>query len=166
VPAGSDDPVFGYRPAVNSIINRLKKALTAACLPEPLQPVAGTCTDATGTATAGSCVQCLILVTLPPKVNQTCTAHPGFSDPSAETKQNFQEQQGDAGIGTVCQVDQIPYVGTSCQTSTTPGWCYVTVGAGAGCAQSIVFSGSGTTATLPPGSEVSLQCLEATDAGN
>jgi hypothetical protein len=169
--AGGDttDPVFGYRPAVNSIINRLKKALTAACLPEPLQPVAGTCTDATGAATAGSCVQCLILVTLPPLVTQTCTAHPGFSDPSAQTKQNFQEQQGDAAIGTtVCQVTQIPYVGTSCQTSTTPGWCYVTVGAGAGCAQSIVFSGSGTTATLPPGSEVSLQCLEGstTDGGN
>ncbi len=36
------DAVFGYRPAVTSIVNRLKTALTSACLPERLAPAVTT----------------------------------------------------------------------------------------------------------------------------
>jgi hypothetical protein len=49
---GAGDPLYGYRPAVAVIIDRLKNALTNQCLPEQL------------TVTQGQ-VPCLILVQLP-----------------------------------------------------------------------------------------------------
>jgi len=51
-----DDPLFGYRPAVAVIIDRLKNELTNQCLPEQL-----TVTDGV--------VPCLILVQLPTQAN-------------------------------------------------------------------------------------------------
>ena len=33
---GKSDPVYGYRPAVNAIVNRLKSALSAQCVPQKL----------------------------------------------------------------------------------------------------------------------------------
>jgi hypothetical protein len=168
VEAMAGDPVFGYRPAVNSIINRLKTALTTACLPEKLS------------ATTGGTVQCLILATLPPHDDRMkCeTIAQGLTTPSAQTLSNYEVSQGDSGLSgrTICQVAQIPYGGpnVSCDTSTTPGWCYVTytpgssvMGASSCIAQnqpqSIVF----TSGFPPAGSTVSLQCLEqsSTDGG-
>jgi hypothetical protein len=144
--AAGTDPLYGYRPAINSIVNRLKTALTIQCLPERLAPS----TDAE--------VACLVLATLPKADTEGCTG-PGLSEVPAQVLANFRRQQ-DAGAAepTVCQVHQIPYVaGQSCATSATSGWCYVT-GAPAGtCAQEIVFSGTGP---LPNGSVVSLECLE------
>ena len=37
-----DDPLYGYRPAVASIVDRLKNALTNQCLPRKLEPQEGT----------------------------------------------------------------------------------------------------------------------------
>jgi hypothetical protein len=54
--AQKNDPLWGYRPAVNAIINRLKKSLSNQCLPQPLQQ------DMSGN------VPCLILVQLGNKV--------------------------------------------------------------------------------------------------
>src|ERR1700691_3964212 len=54
--AQGNDPLFGYRPAITSIVNRLKNALSVECLPEKLSPVPDG---------QGGVVQCLILATLP-----------------------------------------------------------------------------------------------------
>jgi hypothetical protein len=58
--ASQDDPLYGYRPAVASIIDRLKTALTLQCLPEQL-------------AVGGDgAVPCQILVQLPVAAGGTC----------------------------------------------------------------------------------------------
>jgi hypothetical protein len=58
--AAHTDPLYGYRPAVAVIVDRLKNALTNQCLPEKLSPGAD-----------GS-VPCLILVQLPAAMGGTC----------------------------------------------------------------------------------------------
>ncbi|MGO9835943.1 MAG: hypothetical protein ACLP1X_17200 [Polyangiaceae bacterium] len=60
--AAGDDPLYGYRPAVAVIIDRLKTALTNTCLPEQL------------TVGSDGSVPCLILVQLPASVGGTCKA--------------------------------------------------------------------------------------------
>jgi len=50
---GGHDPLYGYRPAMNAIVDRLGSALATACLPEPLH------VDAAGA------VQCRVVMTLP-----------------------------------------------------------------------------------------------------
>src|SRR5260370_37776670 len=58
-------PLYGYRPAVAAIIDRLKAALTNACLPRKLKV----------TAQAGQAgAPCLILVSVPAKPGETCKA--------------------------------------------------------------------------------------------
>jgi hypothetical protein len=176
----SEDPVFGYRPAVTSIINRLKTALTSTCLPARLTPAATTVeNDPLGCGTGDACVQCLILATLSPTDKTSCAGYAALGlplrSPSQEVLANYAFQQGDAGIaGTVCEVAQIPYVAddagdsSSCKNDSRLGWCYVQGPvAGEGCAaahtpQAIVFSqgSDGQQTSLPNGSSVSLQCLE------
>jgi hypothetical protein len=51
---GAGDPLYGYRPAVAVIIDRLKSVLAVQCLPEQLDVVDGQ-------------VPCLVLVQLPPQ---------------------------------------------------------------------------------------------------
>jgi hypothetical protein len=58
--ASHDDPLYGYRPAVASIIDRLKTALTLQCLPEAL------------TVTSNGAVSCQILVQLPAASGGSC----------------------------------------------------------------------------------------------
>ncbi len=175
---GMGDPVFGYRPAVTSIINRLKTALTGACLPERLSPsVAGNGTVSPCTSATDNCLaQCLIIATLPAG-NQGCT-QAGLTPAMPSAIAALKQQEGDAAVApgqTVCQINQVPYVaGASCKGGTDPnaqGWCYVQgEAAGQSCVaqgqpQSIAF-----TSTMPPaGSVVALQCLEqavtVTDGG-
>jgi hypothetical protein len=171
------DPVFGYRPAVTSIINRLKTALSAQCLPERLDTkTTGQCTGP-GSNPAQLCVQCLVLVTLGPTDTNTCDTYATmgfpFSDPSTAVAQAYKSQQPDGGsgiaAGKLCQVAQIPYeVGGTCSNDTQLGWCYVEgAAAGQGCTakntpQAIVFQNK----TLPHGSVASLQCLEQSAAPN
>jgi hypothetical protein len=63
--AGGNDPLFGYRPAVNAIINRLKASLSNQCLPQKLVP------DSLGI------IPCLILVQLGQAVGPGACANPG-----------------------------------------------------------------------------------------
>jgi hypothetical protein len=170
------DPLYGYNPAVNGIVDRLKGSLGAQCLPQALAP--------------GSCgtVGCSIFVTLPSGDGElACTGVdgvPGLSVPPASALQELQAQQhatwvseGSVGVDPstlpTCllqQLSQLPAganagscpapVGTfdasgSCAASPSPGWCYVT-GAGAGaCPQSIAF----TNGEPPLGAIVTLQCV-------
>ncbi len=161
--AAGTDPNYGYRPAVATIIDRLKNALTNQCLPQQLTP------DPTTNE-----VPCLILVQLPP--GQTSCNVPGLSDPDPQVlasfqqqaEQNFQQNGGaDAGLIdpaqlTVCQANEIPEAANgSCKGDTTQsGWCYVTGSAAGTCQQAILF-----TAGFPPsGSKISLQCIEQSNA--
>jgi hypothetical protein len=166
--AAGNDPNYGYRPAVAAIIDRLKAALSNACLPRKLTPAAD-----------GS-VQCLVLVTLPGMgscTNPTCPAGMGLSVPDktvlatfcANAEANFMGQKnapGDPALQSVCQLTQLvkgqqPAAdfdnNGSCDVSTDKGWCYVE-GAGAnGCSQAIVFANN----SPPAGSLTSLSCLES-----
>jgi hypothetical protein len=62
--AQGDDPLWGYRPAVNAIVNRLKESLTKECVTEPL------IRDPDGEA------ECLILVQSGNKVGPGACANP------------------------------------------------------------------------------------------
>ncbi|HXX69862.1 MAG TPA: hypothetical protein VEK07_21960 [Polyangiaceae bacterium] len=171
--ATGNDPLFGYRPAVSTIINRLKNALTNQCLPEQL-PTNG---DAGSTGE----VPCLILVQMPPSdggscLNPTCPSTQGLqqppNDPANPVLSKFCQTQEDAyvqggKVGTdpatlsVCQLTQLTpqmnggdFMNGTCAASQDPGWCYV-VGS-KGCAQAIVFPPN----SPPSGSTAFLQCVE------
>jgi hypothetical protein len=170
------DPLYGYRPAVAVIIDRLKAALSNQCLPEKLTP-----------ASDGS-IPCLILEALP-KQGETC-ASVGFTDADPQSASQFKAQiqstessaiKGvpgmDISLNAICEVPALTQAskpadfsassdGTeTCKSGSDPGWCYVT-GASAGtCPQAIVFTATGALS----GSQVSLQCIESatssSDAG-
>jgi hypothetical protein len=164
-PANGDsppDPLYGYRPAMTAIVDRLKTSLANQCLPEKLQ------------ATSTGNVPCLILVTLPTAGDESvCSSTAGMSIPDSAILARFrqtQEQGWVAGSGTpdpstfpVCQLNELTpqanpgdFANGSCKASTDPGWCYVTGAAAGGCTQAILF----TNNTPPSGASVSLQCLE------
>ena len=166
---GAGDPVFGYRPAVNAIVNRLKTDLEVQCVPEPLAR------DSSGN------VPCLVLATLSkPGGEDACNGLPGLSIPTVDIS-DFRAAQHAvwiAGGGNdstrldpntlpVCQMRQLspsdPSLPTgtfdatgSCADATTPGWCYVEGEGAQGCPRQILF----TKDEPPQGATVSMQCLE------
>jgi len=166
------DPLYGYRPAADAIVKRLKSSLRGACLPEKLNK----------DPTSGK-VSCLILVTMPhPGDESICMNGAGLGpvDPSvldnfrAAQRAALQEQGGanselpDPNTLPVCalqeltpQLNQADFdqVG-SCVGSADPGWCYVEGNAAESCAQEIIF----TNGEPPPASTVNLQCIEQTNA--
>ncbi len=149
---GAPNPLFGYRPAVKAIVDRLKNALANQCLPTKL------------TRDDKGQVACLILETLPNKGDK-CSNYPGLTDPAPEILSKFREKQkenqADTSL-TVCQANQIvKQPGQTCTTDPTAGWCYVentevskVIGA---CSQAIVFSQSGNP---PVGALTDLQCIQ------
>jgi hypothetical protein len=164
---GGNDPVFGYRPAVTAIVNRLKNALASQCLPQPLHPVE---TD------AGLQVPCLILATIPGtsagSEATVCAEHKdqGLSAPAADVLATFQMNAHaqwlnamtgpDPSTLATCEINQISVAaGSSCVgagATSAQGWCYVTGKAAGSCdTQAILF----TPGTPPNGSTVNLQCI-------
>jgi hypothetical protein len=173
------DPVFGYRPAVNAIINRLKNALSVQCLPQKL------------TADANGNVPCLILVTLPMMGGQDQCKRPnqGLSPPPPDVFSRFRDAQHAAWVQSggatsalidpyllpICQLQElVPMTttnagdfpaGQDCSASTKPGWCYIEGQAAGSCPQQVIF----TAGQPPPGASVNLQCIEqahgVTDGG-
>ncbi|HXN30483.1 MAG TPA: hypothetical protein VN894_01420 [Polyangiaceae bacterium] len=163
--SGPTDPVFGYRPAVNAIIDRLKNALSVQCLPQKLKLDAATNT-----------VPCLILVTLQ---KGGCNGA-GLSLPPPDVLSRFQAAQHadwltscggktscvlqDASTLTTCALTELTpksnggadFQGGDCSGSPDPGWCYVEGAAAGSCSQQILF----TTNEPPQGATVTLQCLE------
>jgi len=129
--ATMNDPLYGYRPAVAAIVDRLKNALASQCLPQQLTPDP-TCGD----------VQCLILETLATGSQSDCSSgkYAGLSSPDPDVLSKFQASQSaawaanggaDAGLGPdpstlpTCQVTQlVPQSfmanAASCTNTTTP----------------------------------------------
>jgi hypothetical protein len=161
--SGQSDPLYGYRPAVNAIVNRLKISLNVQCLPQKLTQQASTDPMVSGT------VPCLLLVTLP-KVGAACDGALGLGPPDAGIVARFKAAEYAAwseGSGlpdprtlTVCQLTQLLPASFgpdgTCTASTQPGWCYVERQAGPTCAQQILF----TQGVPPPSATVHLQCFE------
>ncbi len=167
------DPLFGYNPAVNGIVDRLTGVLGRQCLPEKLV------SDSCGT------FPCLILVTLPTNRGgeQDCTTTPGMSVPPSDILQRFQQKQHDdwiasgspgadpstlptcalqelferpAGASSDCPAPVGTFRGGSCSSAPEPGWCYVEGPAANGCPQEILF----TSGQPPSGATLTLQCIE------
>nr|PZN17880.1 MAG: hypothetical protein DIU78_23755 [Pseudomonadota bacterium] len=131
------DPDYGYNPAVNAIVDRLKDALKGRCLPRPLDV-----DQATGR------VPCTVIEAVPPDVNGVCPPcggpllpdriEPTSPEIGPVVRQRLAED-GQCGKGTgieceafcLCEVQQ--YEGEAlnrCQTQqadpTSPkGYCYV-----------------------------------------
>ncbi len=151
---------YGYRPAINAIIDRLKGALGGGCLAQPL------------TADAAGQVACSILEarTVPAG---TCSCGAGrIAVPAAD--QCFQQAVTEDPLDATdqwncfCEIPQTAGAAlASCQSDVTPtsdGWCYVAAGTGSnpallqGCGstpQTLRFVGTGEPAA---GSTVFLAC--------
>ena len=107
--AAGNDSLYGYRPAVAAIIDRLKGVLTHACLPSKI-----------GVAPDGS-VPCAVLVTLPGAgscSNPTCPTGAGLTVPPKDVLDDFCASQeaiypgqkgapGDPALQSVCQLTQL-----------------------------------------------------------
>ena len=159
----SDDPTYGYNPAVKSIIDRLKNALTTQCLPQKL-------TKSIDPAEKDQ-VPCLVLAQLA-ELTDTCQGA-GLELPSPEILAKFLEQKkaesGDVKDGgvdlskfPVCVLKQLVVpAGSSCKDVADKGWCYVENGNGSNpagkCPQALIFS-SATSALA--GAQFSLQCIQ------
>ncbi|HEY8086385.1 MAG TPA: hypothetical protein VIF09_01025 [Polyangiaceae bacterium] len=152
---GAGDPLYGYRPAMASIIQRLKTSLLRACVPHKLTVKDGN-------------VDCLVLASLP-TTSGTCDPAKGLSPVDAATvagAASALQGQPDASLldttqHTVCQMAQLPAPdGGSCDAASAAGWCYV-VGAAAGntCGNAIAFSAPAQPAT---GVKTLLSCIEST----
>ena len=165
--ASLTDPAFGYRPAVNTIVDRLKNGLAAQCLPPNV------CLNEAGTQ------QCELWVTLPmPGGVDQCKSQPGLEPPQASDLQAFQaaqHQQWVAAGGTAtgkpdpstlvsCLLVELrpefnlADFGTdgTCSHATDAGWCFAEGPATGSCAQEIVL----TPTEPPPGAILSLQCSQ------
>jgi hypothetical protein len=165
---GMTDPLYGYRPAANAIVDRLKNALSVQCLPQklPKDKVSGE-------------VPCLILVTLPKASSESqCSSITGLSIPPADILSRFRSAQEAAWLASggmrsnlpdpntlpVCQLDQLTTTKNpgsfgpdgTCSASTAPGWCYVEGQAAGTCPQQLLF----TSGEPPPAARVDLQCIE------
>lgn len=161
-------PTYGYNPAVKSIIDRLKNALTVQCLPQKLTR------DTVSTDENKDTVPCLVLAQLAEGDQATaCNPAQGLSDPAPEVLSKFKEAQkaasGNIQVGgedlsrrPVCELKQlVAPPGESCRKSPDFGWCYVENGNGqspAGkCPQALLFSEA--TGALA-GASFSLQCIQ------
>ncbi len=177
VTSAVSSPTFGYNPAMQAIVDRLKNALSGECLPLALTP------RADGT------VACLILAEYPNQTDQSagCT-DPGMCNPADPTtcgcapsdsacfamyqgvlsrfQQSYQASLGGGSPTPVaCIFQQLApgcigndcYSGSTCEGSPNAGWCYVTGAANTGgCPQAIKFGGQGP----PSGVTISLECSQ------
>ncbi|HWL89598.1 MAG TPA: hypothetical protein VNO21_27530 [Polyangiaceae bacterium] len=157
-PADDDtnpDPLYGYRPAVTSLVDRMMGAPTGTCLSEdPPRNTDGT-------------VACTVLALLP--AGQACDSTHGFAAADADTISKYRSQQQASGATQsdlarpICALRQLSgaeLVDASCEQSSEAGWCYVSRAdlPTQRCSQAIHVS---TTATAPLGARVTVQCQKA-----
>jgi hypothetical protein len=188
----TNNPDYGYRPAVRAIVDRLKAVLEGQCLPQPLTRNG-----------AGGPVPCLILVVVPGMgIDQTTACGPrgspdthGLQQPDQAVLESFNAQRirdlqvqlgasvDDGGgaptitandLPPVCELTQIvPDPGScpgctflsgkvSCADTNTPGWCYVE---GAAAGQCPLGSAQSIKFGLPPTGQTYIQCIQQTGGG-
>jgi len=160
---GGNDPLYGYRPAMNAIIARLKQALSHQCLPQRLVVDPQT-----------SLVPCLVLATFP-EPSGDCTQLPqgGYVNPDPQVLQHFRSDQhatwlmggqvgDDPATQMTCELQQLT-PNKHCDTNGPNGWCYIDDGSVMGCTQAILFN----KASQSSNAVTSLQCIESSgvDAG-
>ncbi|HLK38585.1 MAG TPA: hypothetical protein VKU41_17605 [Polyangiaceae bacterium] len=173
VPTNGDsppDPLWGYRPAMETLTNRIKPALKPPCLPMSL-PVSAQ--DGT--------VACQVLVVLPGAggscLRPQCDPSKGLSVPAADILSSFCSaaemawQAAGGGVTgndpagqSVCTLSQLtaqqnPKAFDSTGSCAAPedgslGWCYATGAAAGACPQAVLF----TSDEPPLGSAVYLKC--------
>ena len=157
---GGNDPLYGYRPAMNAIIAALSKTLAHQCLPQRLT-----------IDKASNQVPCLVLGTFPGGMGApTSCSDPllsgAYQDPDPVVLKEFHTDQhaafvaggsigNDPSTQLTCELKQLP-PNMPCDTGDVHGWCYIDQ-ASKGCAQEILFSKD----ALRAGVTTSLQCLEA-----
>jgi hypothetical protein len=172
-PFDNTKPTYGYRPAVATIVDRLKNALTQQCLPQKLRETS------TDPAAAPQPVDCLVLAQLSPDSSGGCAAA-GLKEPPKEILDVFREQQRqetgtvvagglDLASLPVCLIDQKTVArGDTCKDDPALVWCYVENNPAANqkpagrCPQALIFSAG--TQTLA-GARFSLQCIKQFAAG-
>ncbi len=154
------DPLYGYRPAVASIVDRLKDGLGAPCLPQALSV-----DPSTGQA------NCMIIAEFPARTDaESYCDDPslGLAVPPPGVLVRLQQALGVTGVEPICQMHQIAgpnaagvaqdpdyaACSTGASTASQPGWCYVAGAAARGCSQQILF----TPGEPPPGAIVTLAC--------
>lgn len=133
---GAPNPLYGYRPAMATILDRLKSAFGPECLPQPLPR------DDDGK------VACVAILGLPGK-GRDC-GQEGFSALDPAVADSFLRRKREVGDTTyddrtLCAAPQIGLKpGETCKESTERGYCYVENGADrrplANCSQALVFS--------------------------
>jgi len=147
---GAANPYYGYRPAIATILGRLKDAILQECLPQPLPR------DSDGK------VACVAVQGLPGK-GRDCAAE-GLTSVAPEVVASFlsrKRAEGDTSYDerTLCAATQIGIgAGETCKESKERGFCYVE-NAGdkrplAKCSQALVFSRAGE-----PGKDVTTDLL-------
>ena len=170
---GPNDQLYGYRPAVNAIINRLKAALQVACPPHKLQANA-----------QGIVSDCLVLATWKSTTGMpaSCSAAgDGYSDADPNVLAQVKADQHSAWVAAggnatntpdpnnllTCAMGPLSPAmngGASCQApnANTQGWCYyentngAASDAGPACSYQILFANSGPDKAVT----VSLTCVE------
>ena len=168
------DPLYGYRPAVNAIVDRLKAALQVSCPPHKL----------TLDPDSGKVDDCLVLATFNDGTT-SCNETLGYSNvSSAEALADFQANQHntwvangqvgkDPSLELTCQLGSLTAAGGACQIPQNAdpnyqGWCYVentgtaSSDAGGGCSYQILFANGGPAKDVT----VSLTCVEQASIGD
>jgi hypothetical protein len=118
---------YGYRPAVDAIVDRLKDKLAGSCLPRPLTP-----------GKNGE-VPCSVVEVRPVPMSgrPACESTPGRKEPKGEVvgpSLDRMRQSGKCDVVNrpscsqfyVCEI--VEAKGTECHTGATPpspGWCYI-----------------------------------------
>ena len=164
--ADHTDPLYGYRPAMNAIVNALGVHLGTTCLPQPLT-----------IDPRSHEVPCLVLGTFPqgPGEPMACSdpiLGGGWTQPDADILRRFRADQHAAWAASnnpsvpdpmtelTCELKQLP-PNVDCNAGSAAGgpadgWCYVDTSVTHGCPQAILF----TPGARRFGVDTSLQCLE------
>jgi hypothetical protein len=169
VASSSTDPLYGYRPAVNAIVDRLKWVFEVSCNVPTL---------ATDSST-GLVSQCVVLATFNDGSTTCAAAGPGYSDVTSgladfkQAQHNNWVAAGGPAMGTpdpstmlTCQLNEIPPPSWPAPADSSwctgvsdrQGWCYVENASGgpstATCLQQILFAGGGP----PKNAALTLSC--------
>lgn len=142
---------YGYTPVVNEIVDRLRNAITASCVPNALER------DAEGN------VPCLMLEVMPEGLD--CVGEGRArgralpqTDAEKSTVSAFRQRLQIPSSRHVCRLTQDTQAGSAdeCQRGDG-GWCYLSGEAAGRCQQQIVFNDGVLGAAK--GSRVYLQCI-------